>query len=309
MSGHVEIIDVAPRDGLQNEANLIATDDKLKLISLLAAAGIPAIQATSFVHPKWVPQMADAAEVVTALTPFERVRFSALVPNLRGYERAVAAGLRRVDFVVSASESFNHKNLNCSIAESIATLGAVQEAAKRDGVSLRVDISTSFHCPFEGRTPISAVVDVVRAVRDCGVEHIALDDTDGMAFPDQVIEAVSAVREQLGVDPGDLILHLHDTYGRGLANAVAALEAGVRAFDASVGGLGGCPFSPGSSGNLATEDLLDLLAGLGYVTGVDAEQLLDAAQFAHHLSSRPYSGHLLRVRRPLTVAPAPSAGT
>lgn len=255
-------------------------------------------------HPKWVPQMADAADVVAALAPFGGVRFSALVPNLMGYERAAAAGLRQVDFVIAAFDTFNHKNLNCSIEESIETLKAVRAAAKRDGIAVRVDISTSFHCPFEGRTPVDAVVRVVRAALDCGVQRIALDDTDGMAFPDQVLAAVKTVQERCGVDPADLILHLHDTYGRGLTNAMVGLEAGVRAFDVSVGGLGGCPFSPGSSGNLATEDLVALLSGLGYSTGIDMEKLLDAAQFAGGLSSRQYQGHLLRVRRPQALAAA-----
>ncbi len=288
-------------------AGLIATGDKLKLISLIAAAGVPAIQATSFAQPKWVPQMADAAEIASALDRFQDVCFSALAPNLKGYQRAVAAGLRRVDFVLSASASFNRKNLNASIAESLEMLAEVTQGAKRDGVDLRVDISTSFHCPFEGRVTAEAVVRVVRAVHQCGVERVALDDTDGMAFPDQVQNAVAAIRDQLGLEPNSLILHLHDTYGRGLVNAAAALEEGVRAFDASTGGLGGCPFSPGSSGNLATEDLVALLEGLDYSTGVDQEKLLDAAEFAVRLSSRPYQGHLLRVRRPLALLPP--AGT
>ncbi len=298
MAEKVKVIDVTLRDGLQNEPKPVSTQEKLALIEKLVRAGVTAIQATSFVHPKWVPQMADAEQVAAGLGRFPGVRFSALVPNLKGYERAVAAGFRDLEYVMSATEVFNRKNLNMSIAESVELLSQVSRLAERDGVFLRIGFATSFHSPFEGKTPVSAVVEGVRAARELGPWRVTLSDTDGMAFPDQVREDVAAIRKEVNVPLDDIVLHFHDTYGRGLANVLAGLEAGVRAFDATTGGLGGCPFCPGASGNLATEDLVAFLAGLGYETGIDLEKLLDAADFASRFSSRPYQGHLLRACRP-----------
>ena len=297
MGEKVRVVDVTARDGLQNEPKPVSTRDKLALIEKLAQAGVRDIQATSFVHPKWVPQLADAEEVAAGLGKFAGVTFSALVPNLKGYERALAAGIRHMEFVLSASETFNRKNLNRSLAESLELLEQTTRLAERDGVTLRVGFSTCFHCPFEGRISSQAVLDAVRAARQIAPWRIAVCDTDGMAFPDQVKETIELLRGELKMDPGDLILHVHDTYGRGLANTLAGLESGVREFDASTAGLGGCPYCPGASGNLATEDLVDFLAGMGYETGIDLEKLLDAAEFACRFSSRPYQGHLLRARR------------
>jgi hydroxymethylglutaryl-CoA lyase len=297
MGEKVRVVDVTARDGLQNEPKPVSTRDKLALIEKLAQAAIRDIQATSFVHPKWVPQLADAEEVAAGLGKFTGVTFSALVPNLKGYERALAAGIRHMEFVLSASETFNRKNLNRSLAESLELLRQTTRLAERDGVTLRVGFSTCFHCPFEGRISSHAVLDAVRAARQIGPWRIAVCDTDGMAFPDQVKETIELLRGELKMDPGELILHFHDTYGRGLANTLAGLESGVREFDASTAGLGGCPYCPGASGNLATEDLVDFLAGMGYETGIDLEKLLDAAEFACRFSSRPYQGHLLRARR------------
>jgi hydroxymethylglutaryl-CoA lyase len=297
MAEKVNILDVTPRDGLQNEATPVSTADKLALIEKLIDAGVGDIQATSFVHPRWVPQMADAEAVVAGLTRFPRARFSALVPNLKGYQRAVAAGIRYVEFVIAASESFNRRNLNRSMAESFELLNQVSREAERDHVEIRVGFSTSFHCPFEGKIPTAALVDAVHEAREQGPWRIALCDTDGMAFPDQVTEAVELIREDRKILPGELALHFHDTYGRGLANTFAGLQAGVREFDSTTAGLGGCPYCPGASGNLATEDLVAFLDGLGYETGIDIEKLLDAAEFATQFSSRPYQGHLLRAHR------------
>jgi hydroxymethylglutaryl-CoA lyase len=297
MGEKVRVVDVTARDGLQNEPKPVSTRDKLALIEKLAQAGVRDIQATSFVHPKWVPQLADAEEVAAGLGKFADVTLSALVPNLKGYERALAAGIRHMEFVLSASETFNRKNLNRSLAESLELLEQTTRLAERDGVTLRVGFSTCFHCPFEGRISSQAVLDAVRAARQIAPWRIAVCDTDGMAFPDQVKETIELLRGELKMDPGDLILHFHDTYGRGLANTLAGLESGVREFDASTAGLGGCPYCPGASGNLATEDLVDFLAGMGYETGIDLEKLLDAAEFACRFSSRPYQGHLLRARR------------
>jgi hydroxymethylglutaryl-CoA lyase len=302
MPEQMRVVDVTLRDGLQNEPKPISTEEKLALIAKLVHAGVSRIQATSFVHPRWVPQMADAEAVAAELKRFSDVCFSALVPNLRGYERAVAAGIKHLEFVLSASDSFNRRNLNCSIADSLAILGGVSEAAEQDGVVIRAGIATSFHCPFEGKIATGALLEIVRAVRERGPWRINLSDTDGMAFPDQVREAVAAVEAKLNMAPNDLALHFHDTYGRGLANTLAGLDAGVREFDATTGGLGGCPYCPGASGNLATEDLVALLSGLGYQTGIDLERLLDAAEFATRFSSRTYQGHLLRARRPGALA-------
>jgi len=293
----VNILDVTPRDGLQNESTPVSTQDKIRLIEKLVRAGITDIQATSFVHPRWVPQLADAELVAAELERFSGVRFSALVPNRKGYERAVATGLRYLDFVIAASESFSQRNLNRSIAESLKLLNEVTRAAERDGVVLRAGLSTCFHCPFEGRISACAVVDVVREIRQQGPWRVGICDTDGMAFPDQVTELVTRVCGELEVAPDDLALHFHDTYGRGLANTLAGLNAGVREFDATTGGLGGCPYCPGASGNLATEDLVAFLEGMGFETGIDLEKLLDAAEFAIQFSSRPYQGHLLRAHR------------
>jgi hydroxymethylglutaryl-CoA lyase len=307
MREKVRVVDVTARDGLQNEPKPVSTRDKLALIEKLVHAGITGIQATSFVHPKWVPQMADAEEVAAGLATFSGVTFSALVPNLRGYERAVAAGIRHLEFVIAASETFNRKNLNRTMAESLQLLKETTRLAERDGVVLRVGFSTCFHCPFEGRISSDAVLNAVRSAREIAPWRIAICDTDGMAFPDQVKETVGRLTGELKIGPKDLVLHFHDTYGRGLANALAGLESGVREFDSSTAGLGGCPYCPGASGNLATEDLVNFLEGMGYDTGIDLEKLLDAAEFACRFSSRPYQGHLLRARRAGTCTAIPQA--
>lgn len=306
MGERVAIVDVTARDGLQNEPKPISTADKLALIEKLVRAGLTHIQATSFVHPRWVPQLADAEEVAAGLRRFPGVTFSALVPNLKGYERAVAAGIRQMEFVIAASESFNRKNLNRSMAESFELLCETTRLAERDGSVLRVGFSTCFHCPFEGRISSQAVLNAVRAVREIAPWRVAICDTDGMAYPDQVRETVGLLIRELKLSPLDIVLHFHDTYGRGLANTLAGLDCGVREFDSTTAGLGGCPYCPGASGNLATEDLVDFLEGMGFETGVDLEKLLDAAEFAIRFSSRPYQGHLLRARRAAACNTVPS---
>ena len=307
MSQNVTVVDVTLRDGFQNEPKPVSTRDKLRLAEKLVQAGIKEIQATSFVHPKWVPQMADAEAVAAGLSKFSGVRFSALVPNMKGYDRALAAGILHHEFVMAASDTFNRKNLNRSIAESLDLLDEVTPKAKQDGVEIRVGIATSFHCPFEGTISSSALLAVVRAVRERCQWRIGIADTDGMAFPDQVTEAVTVLRDDLKIPFEDIALHFHDTYGRGLSNAFAGLKAGVREYDATTAGLGGCPYCPGASGNLATEDLVAFLHGMGFETGIDLEKLLDAAEFAIQFSSRPYQGHLLRAHRAgaCGVTPAP----
>jgi hydroxymethylglutaryl-CoA lyase len=306
MREKVKVVDVTARDGLQNEPVPVSTRHKLALIEKLVHAGVSDIQATSFVHPKWVPQMADAEDVAAGLHKFPGVTFSALVPNLKGYERALASGIRHMEFVIAASETFNRKNLNRSMAESLQLLEQTTRLAERDGVVLRVGFSTCFHCPFEGRISSRAVVDAVRAARQIAPWRVAICDTDGMAFPDQVKETVGALLTELKMRAQDLVLHFHDTYGRGLANTLAGLELGIREFDSCTAGLGGCPYCPGASGNLATEDLVDFLEGMGYDTGIDLEKLLDAAELACRFSSRPYQGHLLRARRAGACGVTPS---
>ena len=301
----VKVVDVTPRDGLQNEPKPVSTRDKLLLIDKLVHAGVSNIQATSFVHPSWVPQMADAEDVAAGLSKDSRVTFSACVPNLKGYERAVSAGFRHLEFVISASETFNRKNLNRSMAESLKLLEQITRLAERDSVQIRVGFSTCFHCPFEGAISSLAVLDAVRSAREIGPWRVALCDTDGMAFPNQVKEAVELLLSKIKMSSGDLALHFHDTYGRALANTLAGIQAGIREFDACTAGLGGCPYCPGASGNLATEDLADFLEGMGYDTGIDLEKLLDAAEFACRFSSRPYQGHLLRARRAGTCTVGP----
>src|ERR1700693_156431 len=242
MGEKVKVVDVTARDGLQNEPRLVSTRDKLALIEMLIRAGVSDIQATSFVHPTWVPQMADAEDVAAGLAKFAGVTFSALVPNLKGYERALAAGIRHMEFVIAASETFNRKNLNRSMAESLQLLEQTTRLAQRDGVILRVGFSTCFHCPFEGRISSQAVLNVARAARQIGPWRIAICDTDGMAFPNQVKETVGRLLGKLKMTRKDLALHFHDTYGRGLANTLAGLAVGGRAFDSSPAGLGGWPF-------------------------------------------------------------------
>jgi hydroxymethylglutaryl-CoA lyase len=297
MGDKVTVVDVTPRDGLQNEKEPVSTRDKLRLIEKLAAAGVTEIQATSFVHPRWVPQMADAEAVASGLHKFPGVRFSALVPNLKGYERAVAAGIRYHEFVIAVSDTFNRKNLNRSTAESLELLSQVTRLAEKDAVTIRVGFSTAFHCPFEGKIAARAVVDLLKATRERSPWRIAICDTNGMAFPDQVEEVLSLAEREIQMAPAELALHLHDTYGRGLANTLAGLQGGVREFDSTAAGLGGCPYCPGASGNLASEDLVAFLDGMGYETGIDLEKLLDAAEFANGFTSRAYQGHLLMAKR------------
>jgi hydroxymethylglutaryl-CoA lyase len=297
MGEKVTIVDVTPRDGLQNEKELVSTQDKLSLISKLAAAGIADIQATSFVHPRWVPQMADAEAVAAGLKQFPAVRFSALVPNRKGYDRAVASGFRHLEFVIAVSDSFNLRNLNRSTAESLKLLSEVTQLALKDGVEIRVGFSTAFHCPFEGKIPAAKVISLLRATRDRSPWRVAICDTNGMAYPDQVKEVLSLASTEAKFSSAELALHFHDTYGRALANTLAGLDAGIREFDATTAGLGGCPYCPGASGNLATEDLVAFLEGMGYQTGIDLEKLLDAAEFANQFTSRPYQGHLLLAKR------------
>ena len=287
----VRIVEVGPRDGLQNEPASIATADKVRFVDLLSASGLRDIEVTAFVSPRWVPQMADAADLVSRIQRREGVRYAALVPNLAGLERAEAAGVRDIAVFAAASETFSRKNINQSIGESLDTYRAVCARALDLGMRVRGYVSTSFGCPFEGRVPPSRVAEVSDALIGMGAFEVAVSDTIGIAHPGQVPEVVSAVAAR--VPPDRIALHFHDTRGMAAANVLAALDLGVATYDASCGGLGGCPYAPGATGNLATEDLVYMLDGLGIRTGVSLDALLEASEFiepnvGHGLPSRYY---------------------
>ena len=290
------VYEVGPRDGLQNEPETVPTAAKCSLIERLAAAGLRSIEVTSFVSPKWIPQLADAAELVAALPPLPGARTSALVPNLQGYERMRGAGGVAVAAVfLSASESHNRKNVNCSIDEQLERIRPVAERAHADGVGLRAYVSTVCGCPYEGEVAVSAVVALTRKLLALGVGEISLGDTIGVGHPRQVRELVRAVASEAPLER--IALHLHDTFGRALANVQAGYEAGVRTFDASLGGLGGCPYAPGASGNVASEDVVDLFERAGVPTGVDLDALVDAtAWLEREVLKRPLPGRVYRAR-------------
>ncbi len=273
----VTVVEVGPRDGLQNEKGVIATADKIRFIDLLSEAGFPVIEATSFVSPRAIPQLADAAEVMAGITRRPGVRYTALVPNAKGMERALAAGLREVAVFTGASESFVQHNINMSIAGSIESFRPVLAMAREAGVRVRGYISTAFGCPYEGVVAPEAVKRVAGALLEIGVEELSIGDTIGVATPNQVVEVTGALAPLAGIER--LAMHFHDTRGTALANVMTALQLGVAIFDSAAGGLGGCPYAPGASGNLATEDLLYLLSGLDVETGVDLEKVVAASAF------------------------------
>ena len=283
------IYEVAPRDGLQNEAVRIPTEAKIALIDRLSEAGLPAIEVTAFVRPNRVPQLEDAEAVVAGITRRPGTRYSALVPNLVGFQRAAAAGLTEVAVLAAASETFSRKNVNQSIDEAIATCRVVAAAAAEAGVRARAYLSTAFGCPFEGAVPVDRVVALAARLAELDVVEIAVSDTIGVAHPGQVRTLLAALLQELPADR--LALHFHDTRGMAVANVLAALEFGIQTFDGSAGGLGGCPFAPGASGNVATEELLYLFDGLGHPSGVRVSDVTAAvaplqAIVQHRLSSR-----------------------
>lgn len=280
----VTIMDVGPRDGLQNEPYLLATDQKLRLIEGLVAAGVKWIQATSFVHPKAVPQMADAAEVVAGLPRGDGMRYFALIPNERGYERALAAGIKHISLVLSATETMNQKNLNMSVAESMAIAGRLLERARSDGMMVRVDVSVAFVCAYEGTVDPRRVIQQADALFALGADQVCLCDTTGHADPRQVAYLFDQVQRAHGSER--LAGHFHNTYGTALANTLAAMQHGIAFFDTSVGGLGGCPYSPGASGNTPTEDLVHMLERMGIETQIDLERLCDVAEFVREFSGK-----------------------
>jgi hydroxymethylglutaryl-CoA lyase len=287
----ISLREVGPRDGLQNEAP-VPTKSKVALIDALSRTGVGRIEAVSFVHPKAIPSMADAAEVWAAVERSSEVRYSALVPNLRGAQRALDAGFREIEVVVSASDTHNRKNVNRTTAESLDDIAVLLQAAHDAGATCQVIVATAFGCPYEGDIPVARVLDVAaRAIAD-GADGIGYGDTTGMATPSRVTAHVGETRMRL--PDAALNLHFHNTRGTGLANVLAALQLGVDDFDASVGGLGGCPYAPGASGNVCTEDLVHMVEDMGVDTGVDLDALLEAAREAERLVGRTLPSQVLR---------------
>lgn len=296
----VTVVDVGPRDGLQNESVAIPTDVKVAFVDALSRAGVPVIEVSAFVHPTRVPQMADAAEVFARINRRPGVRYSTLVPNLAGLDRAAAAGVSEVAIFAAASEGFSRANINRTIDESMTMYAAVCARAHTLGLRVRGYLSTAFGCPYDGRVPVERVVSLTERLLDMGIFEVAISDTIGIAHPGQVSTLLDAVTAR--VDVSRLALHFHDTRGTALANVLAGLLGGVRTFDASAGGLGGCPFAPGASGNLATEDLVYMLDGLGVDTGVSLAGVRDAsalvgARLDHALPSRYVQAE--RAKRPV----------
>jgi hydroxymethylglutaryl-CoA lyase len=287
----ISLREVGPRDGLQNEAP-VPTEAKVALIDALSTTGVGRIEAVSFVHPKAIPSMADAAEVWAAVQRNDAVRYSALVPNLRGAQRALDAGFREIEVVVSASDTHNRKNVNRSTEESLDDIAQLLQTAHDAGATCQVIVSTAFGCPYEGEVPVERVLAVAgRALAD-GADGLSYGDTTGMATPSRVTALVGETRSR--VPDADLNLHFHNTRGTGLANVLAALQLGVSDFDASVGGLGGCPYAPGATGNIASEELVHMVEDMGVDTGVDLDALLDAAREAERLVGRTLPSQVLR---------------
>jgi isopropylmalate/homocitrate/citramalate synthase len=285
----VTIVEVGPRDGLQNERTLVSTADKIEFVNRLSAAGLPVIEVTAFVSPKWVPQMSDASDVFAGIARKPATRYTALVPNLAGLDRALAAGVNEIAVFAAASETFSRKNINQSIDDSLAAYRQVCDRARAAGLRVRGYLSTAFGCPFEGNVPPARVADVAARLADLGVFEVAISDTIGIAHPGQVPRVLDAVLARVPADR--IALHYHDTRGTALANVLTSLPYGIATYDASSGGLGGCPYAPGAAGNLATDDLIYMLDGLGIETGVSLAAISDASAFIatridHRLPSR-----------------------
>jgi len=286
-SDHVKIVEVGPRDGLQNEPYTIPTGVKIELIERLANTGLSVVEATSFVSAPAIPQLADAEAVFRGIKRSDRVSYPVLVPNEKGYERARAVGAEEIAVFTAASEAFNQKNINCSIAESLERFGPVVRRGRQDKVRVRGYVSTVLGCPYQGKVPVADVVRVAEALFEAGCAEISLGDTIGVGTPHQARDVLKAVAESIPMD--QLAVHFHDTYGQALANISACLEAGVRVVDSSVAGLGGCPYARGATGNVATEDVVYLLNGLGLETGVDLIKLAQTGDWIAGELGRPRS--------------------
>lgn len=284
MSDFIRIVEMSARDGLQNEKNLISSADKIALINRLSDTGLPSIEVTAFVSPKWVPQMADAAEVFSGITRRPGIDYPVLVPNIQGYERARSVGVEEVAVFTAASEGFSLKNTNATIAETLDRFVPVIEAARNDNVKVRGYVSTVLGCPIQGEVAVSEVVRVAKALHDLGCYEISLGDTIGVGTPAKAREMFAAVASE--VPASKLAVHFHDTYGQALANIAACLEVGARVVDASVGGTGGCPYAKGATGNVSTEDVVYMLHGMGFTTGIDMDKLVATGQWLSDLLQR-----------------------
>ena len=284
MPSHVRIVEVGPRDGLQNEKTVIATADKIALIDRLSATGMRSIEATSFVSPKWVPQLADAAEVYSGIHKQPGVSYPVLVPNAQGYERARAVGAGEIAVFTAASEAFNQRNINASIDESLARFAPVMERAKADGVKVRGYVSTVLGCPYQGDVPLADVVRVAKALNAMGCYEVSLGDTIGVGTPGKARAMLKAVAGEVPMSA--LAVHFHDTYGQALSNILACLEEGVAVVDSAVSGTGGCPYAKGASGNVASEDVVYMLHGLGIGTGIDLDRLAETGRWLSALLGR-----------------------
>jgi hydroxymethylglutaryl-CoA lyase len=294
----VKIVEVGPRDGLQNEKESVPALVKIELVDRLTRAGFVNVEAASFVSPKWVPQMATSAEVMAGITRREGTTYSALTPNMQGFEAALAAKADEVVIFGSASEAFSQRNINCSIAESIARFEPVAKAAKANGLRLRGSISTAFGCPYQGEVPLDSVADVVRRMRDLGCDEIDIADTIGVSTARKTQAVMLRAAQEFALER--LSGHFHDTYGQALANIYASMEVGVAIFHSSVAGLGGCPYAKGATGNVATEDVVYMMNGLGIDTGIDLDQVVDAGQFiSQHLGRKAVSraGNAIAAKR------------
>jgi hydroxymethylglutaryl-CoA lyase len=284
----VSVYEVSPRDGLQNEPTVVPLAAKKQLIDALVGAGLSRIEITSFVSPKWVPQLADAEELAETMRPPEGTTFSALCPNAKGLERALATGLSEIAVFMSSSETHNQKNINKSIDRTLGVFSEIVPPAIEAGLRVRGYLSTVWGCPYEGPVSVASSVRIAKRLLDLGCYEISMSDTIGVGTPRQTREIVQRCLDELGIDR--FALHLHDTRGTALANIVVALELGVRGFDASVGGLGGCPYAPGAAGNVATEDLVFMLHGMGIQTGIDLDKLIEAGNVAERVLGRPLPG-------------------
>jgi len=282
---HVTIFEMGPRDGLQNEAALISTSDKIRLVDALSQCGLSKIEVTSFVSPKWVPQLADAAEVLAGITRKAGITYSALTPNLRGFENALDAGVDEVAIFASASEGFSQKNINCSIAESLVRFAPLVGAAKKNSIPVRGYVSCIVDCPYDGPTSPQAVERVTADLLALGCYEVSLGDTLGHGSPETITPMLETVTK--GIDATKLAGHFHDTMGTALDNIRVSLDHGLRVFDSSVAGLGGCPYAPGAKGNVATESVVRMLDNLGFDTGVDLELLAPIVNFARSLRNLP----------------------
>ncbi|MGP3609801.1 hydroxymethylglutaryl-CoA lyase [Anoxybacillus sp. PDR2] len=289
---HVTIKEVGPRDGLQNEKTAIATEDKIAWINQLSKTGLTYIEITSFVHPKWIPQLADAFDVATGIERVPSVTYAALVPNQKGLEKALAAQVDEISVFMSASETHNQRNINKSISDTFPVLTAVVQEAKRAQKTVRGYLSTAFGCPYEGEVSVEQVAAISERLFEMGVDELSLGDTIGVATPRQVEAVLNSLLKRFPKEK--LAMHFHDTRGTALANVLISLEMGITTFDSSLGGLGGCPYAPGASGNVATDDLLYMLHGMDIATGIDATRLTEAALFIQNKIGRVLSSHQLQ---------------